>query len=221
MVGAAWDDVHAACPCAGGFELARAVEVADAVFVGHVVALVPVADARRRRIGSIATMEVMAAWKGADGGRTTLFSAVPEGCGVALVSDATYLVFGRGGSEAGRELETAACDGTRRIGLALEEVRGLGPPVRGELPAELAHEPLPCGAAAPRPPLREARELAAALGLGQPRDARVDIVVCGADERLHRFEVRVTAGADEGGASITTAVFREVPLEDGPPGLPP
>lgn len=202
------------CNCPESFDLDRAVAAADAVFVGHVVALTPVMDDGQGHAGTVATLEVVATWKGADGGRTTVYSNVVDDCGIGFSSDASYVVFGRGSSEAGRELETDRCSGTRRIGEAMEALSELGPPLQGELPEGLrsrTREAPPCGTPVPGL-VRDVREVVATLGLGAPRDGPAEMTVCGADGRLHRYDVRVSSTKDPSGARVTTAVFRELPV---------
>ena len=132
------------CTCFKELSVRKSVRAADAVFVGRVLTVEPLAcDSDRRGCSRAAqaTLEASRAWKGVEPSLRVVkvFLPDPEACGLELEVGATYLIFagvspppnlasGFGSVSGGSTLTVSRCSRSGLLSESLEELEALGVP---------------------------------------------------------------------------------------------
>jgi hypothetical protein len=118
-----------ACSCLQPGSPKAELENADAVFLGTVSAVEPLAGGPFPRLE--VTLRLLAVWKGVPEGEEVTLGTAADGaaCGYGFEMGKTYVVYAYGGDE-GEELTTSLCTRNASKDEATEDLAALGEPLR-------------------------------------------------------------------------------------------
>lgn len=112
-----------ACFCEELAEVPEALDQADAVFAGTVIAIEEPEESPWLKV----TIQVSTTWKGVSTPTTVVYDSPLTRCRVGFEEGESYLVYAVAGTEPGNPLQTSTCTRTRALAEATEDLEALGP----------------------------------------------------------------------------------------------